>query len=68
MHYQLQVPVAARDPAGRTSVYRPTITTVGSVGLHLYACPNVNYGVSAQMGQFYVAVYIQPWRYDSATF
>jgi len=46
MHYQLQAPVAARDPAGRTSVYGLKIPTIGFVSLHAYACPNVNYEVS----------------------
>jgi len=38
-------------------VHRPKITAVGLVNLYAYARPNVNYEVSAQMGQFYVAVY-----------
>jgi len=49
MHYQLQAPVAARDPAGRTSVYGLKIPTIGFVSLHAYACPNVNYEVSRQL-------------------
>ncbi len=51
MHYQLQAPVAARDPAGRTSVYGLKIPTIGFVSLHAYACPNVNYEVSYDVGQ-----------------
>ncbi len=66
MHYQLQAPVAARDPAGRTSVYGLKIPTIGFVSLHAYACPNVNYEVSAQMGQFYgswaLLMMPIPWR------
>jgi len=38
-------------------VYGLNIPTIGFVSLHAYACPNVNYEVSALVGQFYVAVY-----------
>ncbi len=64
MHCQPHAPVATRDPVGRTSVHRPKITAVGLVNLHAYARPNVNDEVSAQMGQFYVAVYTGRDRRD----
>ncbi len=38
-------------------MYGLNIPTIGFVSLHAYACPNVNYEVSALVGQFYVAVY-----------
>jgi hypothetical protein len=46
MHCQPHAPVATPDPAGRTRVHKPKITSIGLVNLHAYTCPNVNYEVS----------------------
>jgi len=67
MHYQLQAPVAARDPAGRTSVYGLKIPTIGFVSLHAYACPNVNYEVSLrQFGLTHLFQVARSWRVPSS--
>jgi len=50
------VDVGARRLAGPDKVCSIGWRRTGSVDE--YAATNVNYGVSAQMGQFYVAVYI----------